>query len=140
MKAKEYLMQAKYLSQRIHSKANQLQELRDLAVTVTQVISDMPKAPSASTSRMEDAVVKIVDYQNEITADMERLVSLQKEISGKIGQIEKSEYQLILTERYLEGLDWQEIADDMHYTTRWVQSLHGEALQAMQAVLDNTSC
>ena len=129
-------MQAKYLSQRIRAKADQLQELRNLAVTVSQVISDMPKAKNSSTSRMEDTVVKIVDYQNEISEDMEKLVSLQKEISSKISQIDKSEYQLILTERYLEGLDWQEIADDMHYTPRWVQSLHGEALLAMQAVLD----
>ena len=139
MKAKEYLMQAKYLSLRIKAKANRLQELRDLAVTVTQVMTDMPKAKSSSTSRMEDTIVKIVDYQNEITEDMERLVSLQKEISSRIGQLGKSEYQVILNDRYLEGMDWQEIADDMHYTVRWVQSLHGEALIAMQELLEKTS-
>lgn len=135
MTAKEYLMQAKYLSQRIHSKTCQLQELRDLAVTVTQVLSDMPKSQKVS-SRIEETVAKIIDYQDEIAVDIKDLVAIEKEISERISQLDKTEYQLILTERYLEGKDWHEIAEDMHYTTRWVQSLHGEALQAMQAVLD----
>ena len=137
MTAKEYLLQAKFLKQRINSKMSQMQQMRDLAITITQVISDMPKAKNASTSRMEDTITDIVDLENEISDDIKDLVALQKEITMMIERLDKLEHKMILTERYIDGSDWCEIADLLHYSVRWTQSLHGEALIALQSVLDS---
>lgn len=46
MTGKEYLLQARYLDERIHSKIQQIESLNDLATSCSSVISDMPKNPN----------------------------------------------------------------------------------------------
>lgn len=59
--AKKYLSHAFGLNQRIESRLGQIEELHDLAAKATVTYSDMPKNPNRDGSRMEDAVIKIVD-------------------------------------------------------------------------------
>lgn len=136
MKAKDYMMQARYLDRRIKSKTEQMQQMRDLAVQVTQVISDMPKAPSGSTSRMADTVSKIIDYETEISIDLEKLVLLKKDILAMTKMLTKPEYQMILEKRYVDMQRWDDIADDLGFDPRWVQRLHGKALAELQQYID----
>ena len=136
MKAKDYMMQARYLDRRIKSKTDQMQQMRDLAVKVTQVISDMPKAPSGSTARMADTVSKIIDYETEISIDLEKLVLLKKDILAMTKMLTKPEYQMILEKRYVDMQHWDDIADDLGFDPRWVQRLHGKALAELQQYID----
>ena len=46
MTAKEYLLQAHYLDERITSKTQQIASLNELATRCTSTISDMPKSPN----------------------------------------------------------------------------------------------
>ena len=59
--AKKYLSQAFGLNQRIESKIDQIAVLNDLATKATVTYSDMPKSPNRDGSRMEDAIIKIID-------------------------------------------------------------------------------
>ena len=68
--AKRYLSQAFGLNQRIESKLGQIEDLHDLATKATVTYSDMPKSPNRDGSRMEDAIIKIIDLENEINQDM----------------------------------------------------------------------
>lgn len=136
MRAKEYMMQARYLDQRIRSKMNEIQQLNDLATNMTAIISDMPKAPSGSTSRIEDTIVKIVDYENEVQENINQLLLLKKEIEDTIARIPEAEFQLILHKRYMEMCPWEDIAQDICKSVRWVQVIHGRALERLQEVLD----
>ena len=76
MTAKEYLSQAYRLDQRINSKLEQIRTLNELAAKTTSTISDMPKSPSMSQSKMADTVVKIADLKNQIAEDMDRLIDI----------------------------------------------------------------
>ena len=75
MKAKEFLNQAYLLDQRIKSKSEQIQSLNELATKCTATLTGMPRNPNHGGSTMADAVCKIIDLQNEIAADMDRLGS-----------------------------------------------------------------
>ena len=66
MTAKEYLNQARFLDNRITSKIQQIESLNDLATSCSAVISDMPRNPNRGGSKMADAVMKIIDLQEEI--------------------------------------------------------------------------
>lgn len=66
MNAKEYLMQAKFLDMRINSKIQQVEALNDLATSASSVLTGMPRNPNKATSKMADAVCKIVDLQAEM--------------------------------------------------------------------------
>ena len=95
MNAKEYLKQAFYLDKRINSKLEQVESLNALATKATSTLSDMPKSPSRGTSKLEDTIVKIVDLQEEINRDIDKLVDFKAEMVGTIKQIQNKELQVI---------------------------------------------
>ena len=96
MTEKEYLLQARYLDERIHSKVQQVESLNDLATSCSAVISDMPRNPNRGGSKMADAVIKIVSLQEEINMDINALVELKREIMGVIKAVPNVEYQTLL--------------------------------------------
>ena len=129
MNAKEYLKQAFYLDKRINSKLEQVESLNALATKATSTLSDMPKSPSRGTSKLEDTIVKIVDLQEEINRDIDKLVDLKAEMVGTIKQIQNKELQVILEKRYLCYETWEKIAVDMNYDIRHIHRLHNLGLK-----------
>ena len=129
MNAKEYLKQAFYLDKRINSKLEQVESLNALATKATSTLSDMPKSPSRGTSKLEDTIVKIVDLQEEINRDIDKLVDLKAEMVGTIKQIQNKELQVILEKRYLCFESWEKIAVEMNYSIQHIFRLHSKALK-----------
>ena len=101
MTEKEYLLQARYLDERIRSKLQQIESLNDLATSCSAVINDMPRNPNRGGSKMADAVIKIVSLQEEINMDINELVELKREIMVVIKAVPNVEYQTLLEKRYL---------------------------------------
>lgn len=132
--AEKYLSRAFKINLRIKSKAKIIEELHDLATKVTATISDMPKAPSKSTSRMEEVVCRIVDLEAEIRKDMEELVALEHDIVFRIKALgeDNSKCQVVLELRYLSGKDWTDIAEALGYTVDNVYRIHRRALNLIE--------
>ena len=128
MTSKEYLSQAYLLDKRIKSKTEQLKCLRDLATRTNMPLSDMPKNPNRGNSKMEDAVLKIVALEDEISEDILNLVTLKQEIMHSIKKVENGEYQMLLELRYLCFKTWEEISVEMGYEIRHIYRLHKRAL------------
>jgi len=128
MNTKTYLSQTRYLDMRIRSKLQQVDSLNELATNCTSVLTGMPRNPSGSTSRMADAICKIIDLQNEINRDIDTLVDLKKKIMRVIKSVVNPEHQTLLEKRYLCFLSWKKIAVDMGYDLRYVHKLHIRAL------------
>lgn len=91
MTAKEYLSQARYLDNRIKSKLLQIDSLNELATRCTPSYSDMPKSPNREGSRMESAILDIIELEDEISKDVVELVALKKEIVEVIKQVGNKE-------------------------------------------------
>ena len=130
--ARNYLMRAYRIEQRIENKLEQISHLNDMATKATSIISDMPGSPNRNIHRMEDGIVKIVDIKAEIHADMLELVDLKKEIMDSIKGVADPELQLILELRYLNYMSWEQIAAELGFGIDNVFRLHREALQSMQ--------
>ena len=113
MTAKAYLGQARFLDMRIKSKVQQIESLNDLATSCTAAISDMPRNPNKGRSRVEACVMKILELQESLQTDIERLVELKKEIMTTVSAVEDVELQALLEKRYLCFLSWEKIAVDM---------------------------
>ena len=86
MTAKEYLLQAYLLEERIDSKLMQVERLRGLATKSTAIIRMDPGGGSGDGDFMENTIIKIVDMEREISAEIDRLVDLKDEIMGVIDQ------------------------------------------------------
>nr|DAV87634.1 MAG TPA: Protein of unknown function (DUF1492) [Caudoviricetes sp.] len=132
MTAKEYLSQAYRLDQRIDSKIAQVASLNDLATKCTATLTGMPRNPNRGGSTMADAVCKIVDLQEEINRDIDRLVDLKREIVAVIKAVENPEYQVMLEKRYLSFQTWEQIAVDMNYSIQHIYRLREKAYAAIQ--------
>lgn len=129
MTAKEYLSQARFLDERINSKIQQVTSLNELATKCTSTLSDMPHNPNKGNSTMADAVCKIIDLQEEINRDIDRLVDLKREIMKVIKAVADVEYQTILEKRYLCFISWEQIAVDMNYSIQHIHRMHSKALK-----------
>lgn len=129
MTAKEYLGQAYRIDQRINSKLEQVASLRNLATKATSTLSDAPPSGTRNVHRMEDVIVKIVDMENEVNADIDKLVDLKQEIMRTINAVENPEYHTLLELRYLCFKSWEEISVKMGYTRRHLYRMRDEALQ-----------
>lgn len=131
MTAKDYLSQGYRLDQRIKSKMEQISNLNDLATKATVAMSGMPHSPNRGSSTMANAVEKIIDLENEINAEIERLVILKQNIIDTIQSVEDMEYQTLLEKRYLCFQKWEQIAIDMDYSIDNVFKVHKKALAAV---------
>ena len=130
--AKKYLSQAFGLNQRIESKLGQIEDLHDLATKATVTYSDMPKSPNRDGSRMEDAIIKIIDLEHEINRDIDRLVDLKNAARVSINAMTSPEERLVLELRYLCYKTWEDIAVELGYQLRNIYVLHGRALKNIQ--------
>ena len=135
MNAKEYLSQALWLDQMILSKLEQLETLKSLSMKVTSSFAEEKiSGGNVEKSKMESTIVKVIDLEGEINADFVRLIELKKEIQDAINRMEDINYQLLLEMRYLNGKNWEEIAQELKYNNRTVFKVHGKALKQFERV------
>jgi len=135
MNAKEYLSQALWLDQMILSKLEQLETLKSLSMKVTSSFTEEKiSGGNVEKSKMESTIVKVIDLEGEINADFVRLIELKKEIQDTINRMEDINYQLLLEMRYLNGKNWEEIAQELKYNNRTVFKVHGKALKQFERV------
>ena len=139
MTSKEYLLQARFLDASIRTKVEQIEALNDLATSCTAVISDMPRNPNRGSSRMADAVMKIIDLQEEIKNDMIALVNLKREIMDVIKAVSSLELRTILEKRYLSFISWERIAVELGYSIQHTYRLHDMALKEVEEILKHES-
>ena len=129
MTTKEYLSQAYRLDQRIHSKLEQVNTLRSLAQKMTVSFGNEGGRGVRIQSPMENALVKIIDMEQEINRDINNLIDLKQRIAMNIKSIIIPEQELLLELRYLGYKTWEEIGQIMGYSYRQVHRIHGEALR-----------
>ena len=129
MNAKEYLSQARWLDMRINSKLAQVESLHSLATKATSTLSDVPPSGTRNVHRMEDIICKIVTLENEVNADIDRLVDLKRDITACIMTVQDMEYQSLLEKRYLCLMTWEQIAAETGCSVRNIHMMHGEALK-----------
>lgn len=138
MLAKDFLNQAFLIDQRIRSKSEQIRTLNEIATSCSATLTGMPRNPNCGGSRMADAVCKMIDLENEIARDMDRLIEVKREIVTVINAVDDVVLRTLLEKRYLCGATWEEISVDLCFNRRWTFRLHDKALEAVQKILDNS--
>lgn len=136
MTAKQYLDQLRNYQRHIDRINDEIDRLESVATNTTQSLSGMPHNPSPTQSRMADAVCKIIDKQNELQAEKNKMEALRTEATAMIAQLINSEYRELLYKRYLESKSWEDIIYEMGYERSWVYRLHKKALDGIQKYVD----
>lgn len=137
MTAKQYLRQAYRLNDLINSDLAELEQLKVLSTSVSSPnLSGMP----GSGQRKQEApfvnpILKIIDLENYINAEIDRFVDLKKEIRTVIFQVPDNSQKLCLKLRYIQFLKWEAVATEMNLSLKQVHRIHNDALQEVQKVL-----
>lgn len=137
MRAKEYLSQVRIIDERITCKLADAARLQDMVTRITPVLrEDGASGGGGAPDRLADAVAKIVDLKAEINRDIDRLADKKREIAAKLEKMTDRRYYTVLFRRYLLFETFEKISCETNYSWRHVCSLHGQALEAFQRVMD----
>lgn len=131
MTAKQYLRQAYRLNDLINSDLAELEQLKVLSTSVSS--PNLSGMPSSGTRKQEapfvNAVMKIIELEKVIDAEIDRFVDLKKEIRDVINKVPDNSQKLVLKLRYIQFLKWESVASEMDLSLKQVHRIHNEALK-----------
>lgn len=128
MTAKEYLRSIKYLDNAINAKQAELDRLKRDMCSIKGVTYDGDKVQGGITDSMK-IVDKIIELNNLINAEIDRLVDLKAEAHQKIEKVCNEKFISLLTDIYINGYTFEQVAERMNITDKTVCRWHGQALQ-----------
>ena len=133
MTAKEYLRQLKYLDNRINAKLLEREQIRTIAEKTTVSLYEKVQTSSSGT-QMDDVVVRLVELEELINKDIDKLVELREEAGNKINRISNDKYKIVLSMYYLSNKTFEEVAELTNMSFRWIHKLHGRALKEFEKI------
>lgn len=133
MTAKEYLSQYKTLNGEINAKLEQKRQLFALATSVAP--SNTHGGCGNVSDKVGRTVAKLLDLEREINSDIDRLVDLRREIEDVIADVPDERLRMLLELRYVNGLTFEEIAENLDLSTVQIWRLHKIALEVVKEKL-----
>jgi hypothetical protein len=122
---KEWLNRAKNIDAEIGRLLREKRKAWERAVSVTSRLN----ANNVSGTKDPHKYDTLVAYENLIDAKVDELYAVKQEIMAAINNVQDSTLRALLTERYINGKKWEQIAVELHYTyCHVVQNLHPSAL------------
>ena len=103
-------------------------------------MTDAPVSHSMGASRVETAAVGTIDYLDTLNAKMRAYTVIVSHCQELIEKIPQENYRRLLDMRYLSGMSFRSISDELRYTDRnSVYRAHGYALLEFGKVLEDTA-
>ena len=103
-----------------------------MATKVNAALSQIKVQTSKDNHKMENTVIKMAEYQEELNNDMKKLIQVKRETKEVIDSVTNDEYRVLLELRYLSSMLWEEIAVEMNYSIDHVFRIHRRALKAVK--------
>ncbi len=128
MTAKEYLRSIKYLDNAINAKLAELDRLKRDMCSIRGVTYDGDKVQGGITDSMR-IVDKIIELNNVINAEIDRLVDMKSDAHNKIEKVCNEKFISLLTDIYINGYTLEQVAERLNVNYRTVCRWYGEALQ-----------
>jgi hypothetical protein len=128
MTAKEYLSQLREVKRQQRLLQEEIDELTIKAGYGTGRRIAKNFSGTDRRCRMEDAILNKLELMKTLSERLAQQSALETEIMGVIYAVEDKTYQSILLMRYVRCYRWEQIAEEMNYSVRRIQQMHGDAL------------
>lgn len=135
---KKRLSQYIYIRREVENQMERLARMKNNELIPAQKESDGSQHTAGASDRMANAVIRRLNYEDEISEDMEKKLTELEAIRAAIGRVPDSMEREVLRLRYMDGegcrhMGWRDIAiriygDDSENTMKNVFKLHGRAL------------
>ena len=136
MKAQEELQKILLDNAKIESKLEELARLNALLTKVTSVMDSEVVSRTRSTDTMTDAIAKIIEKQEEINSLIDSYVDRKAYFTKIIDSLTSPTQIRVLYGHYFSGKSFQQIADEIGYSRRNVCYIHGDALRAVEKIME----
>ena len=137
MNIRELLKSHFEISSLIDMKLEQIAELRALASKVTASPFSESHSKGTYTDRVGRTTARIVDLENEINAEIDKLVEVKIKIHELIAAIPDGIQRTILERHYLLNESWEIISEKVGYSCRHITRLHNQALELLEHICEN---
>ena len=135
MQAKEFMLQVEKAEKELTLIGARRRHYIELATSMGGTGGTIPKNPTGS-SRVEMAAVSLADLMQELSEKERAYVELVKKAEGLIAKIPQDNFRKVLSFRYLAGLSFRSVSDEMGYKDeKSVYRVHGYALQELQRLM-----
>jgi len=139
MTAKTYMENIAHAEKELKILGARRRHYVELATSLGVNLDSTPVVTSGGSSRVETAAVSICDLVTELDVNIAAYVQQIKEAEENIAKIPQEKFRELLTYKYLCGMSWRSISDQMDYKdAKSVFRVHGYALKELQKVLTTT--
>ena len=133
MTVSEYVNRIKHLDNELSFKQRQKSELFDMLVSITAPPSEAVQ--KTAEDKMSSLISQYVDLGNEIIEIYQRKFAAENEFQSLASQLPPQWEELLLL-RYLSGMSFEDIAEEMGYSREWCWKTSKKAHVALKELLD----
>jgi len=133
---KAYLLRGWDAEKRVQAREAQLDVLHDRMKRVRSAAPRVTGDRRGAQVDWTDVVDTLVDAEAEYLQDIASLYQVKAEIKRAISGLMPEHYRALLEYRYVDGLNWDNVAERLHYERRYVLKLHERALRALEEKLN----
>ncbi|HPF88592.1 MAG TPA: hypothetical protein PK537_11140 [Candidatus Limiplasma sp.] len=134
--AKHWLSDYRDLCCRRDALVNELDSLRAATTRATGHLSQAHIQRLPAHGSFEDRSLELVEAQARLQTLIAHISESLTVRLALIEQLEDERHRLVLTLRYINGLEWFKVEHAMHYERRQVFYFHSEALKAVGRMMD----
>ena len=144
MTAKDYLLEYARLQEDLIELTEDIAALESLATGTTASIDGMPGSGRTG-DKVGTGASRIADKKRDKERLIAAIIAQREEIRQLVRSLTDPRHRRLISLRYLEMehgrlRTWERVAESMHYDVDWVRGgLHSQALDAVQAILDNNT-
>ena len=131
MTAQEFMRRPGELRREIARRQERIETLRRLAGRSAPLLRDVRVQSSPDPGRMQALLDDAADEEREIRRLEQAVREAEEEILMAVSRLPDRNLARLMELRYLDGLDWQEVAGLMHYSDTWIFRLHRKALRLL---------
>lgn len=124
---KAILLEYRAIERRINRLIDEKAAWNAKATATTSSFSDMPRSGGGS-DKIQTTVEKIIEIEEKLDHEIDALVDLRNRIGAAVEKLEDGRLRDVMRYRYIDGMKWEQIAVEMHYSYMQVCRLHGKAL------------
>jgi len=137
MSAIELLIEYAKLRKKILRLMSQMDELKSQAESLSAWTDGDRVQSSHDPDKIGRVIARLADKQDECCELMIEAIDRMNEIEAILNDLDNPDYSLVLQYKYIRGLTWDEVAENMYCTPRWAMILRDRALRAMDKIIND---
>ena len=136
MDVQQWLEQIAKLDELITAKLAERQRLIEIATDISAKPFDgMPHSNTGTVSqKMQNAVLNLVELEHKLDRLIDKYVDHKQQVVNALEKLPEKEYG-VLHRHYIRGMTWEQVAEDMGYSTMQVYRIRKKAFKILEDVI-----